>query len=375
MEEHAMSQTQQSFTLLSPALLGPFTLRNRIVMAPMTRNRAGEGLAPTEMMATYYRQRASAGLLITEATQVSPQGVGYPNTPGIHSDEQVEGWKRVTAAVHEQGGRIFLQLWHVGRISHPSLQPGGALPVAPSAIAPEGSVFTYEGPQPFVTPRALELDEIPGVVRQFEEGAHRALEAGFDGVEIHGANGYLIDQFLRDGTNHRTDAYGGSIENRARFLLEVTEAVVKVWGADRVGVRLSPLGDFNSMSDSDPEATFGYAAEKLGKLGLAYLHLAGLVGAEAPESREHRMAQLLRERFGGTLMLNGGFTRETGEAAVASSLADFVSFGSLFLANPDLPERFAESAPLNSPDRSTFYGGDHRGYIDYPTREAVAAAV
>lgn len=368
-----MFTNQQSLTLLTPAPLGPYTLSNRIVMAPMTRNRAGEGQVPTETMATYYRQRASAGLILTEATQVSPQGVGYPNTPGIHSDEQVEGWKRVTAAVHEKGGRIFLQLWHVGRISHPSLQPEGALPVAPSAIAPEGKVFTYEGLKDFVTPRALELDEIPGVVRQFEEGARRALEAGFDGVEIHGANGYLIDQFLRDGSNQRTDAYGGSVENRARLLLEVTEAVVKVWGADRVGVRLSPLNPFNSMSDSNPEATFGYAAEQLGKLGIGYLH--AVLGAYPPESREHRMAQLLRDEFKGTLMINGGFTRETGDAAVASGLADFVSFGALFLANPDLPERFAENAPLNEPDRATFYGGDHRGYIDYPTREAVAAAV
>jgi len=375
MEEEAMSATQQHLTLLTPAQLGPYVLRNRVVMAPMTRNRAGEGLVPTETMATYYRQRASAGLILTEATQVSPQGVGYPNTPGIHSDEQVEGWKRVTAAVHEQGGRIFLQLWHVGRISHPSLQPGGALPVGPSAIAPQGSVFTYEGPKDFVTPRALELDEIPGIIRQFEEGARRALEAGFAGVEIHGANGYLLDQFLRDGTNHRTDEYGGSIENHARLLLEVTEAVVKVWGADRVGVRLSPLGDFNSMSDSNPEAIFAYAAEQLGKLGIAYLHAAALVGAERPESREHRMAQLLKEKFGGTFMINGGFTRGTGDAVVASGLADFVSFGTLFLANPDLPERFAEGATLNAPDRATFYGGDHRGYIDYPTREAVAAAV
>jgi N-ethylmaleimide reductase len=375
MEEQAMSDTKQSSTLLTPALLGPYTLRNRVVMAPMTRNRAGEGLVPTETMVTYYRQRASAGLILTEATQVVPQGIGYPNTPGIHTDAQVEGWKRVTAAVHEQGGRIFLQLWHVGRISHPSLQPDGALPVAPSAIAPEGSVFTYQGLQPFVAPRALELDEIPGIVEAFAEGARRALAAGFDGVEIHGANGYLIDQFLRDGSNHRTDAYGGPIENRASFLLEVTDAVVEVWGADRVGMRLSPLSAFNSMSDSDPETTFGHAAGELGKRGLAYLHAAMLAGAENPESREHRMAALLKERFGGPLILNGGYTRETGDAIVASGLADLVSFGTLFLANPDLPERFAEGAPLNAPDRNTFYGGDHRGYIDYPTREAMTAAV
>jgi N-ethylmaleimide reductase len=366
---------QQHLTLLTPVQLGPATLPNRLVMAPMTRNRAGEGLAPTEMMATYYAQRASAGLIVTEATQVSGQGIGYPNTPGIHTDAQVEGWKRVTEAVHEKGGRIFLQLWHVGRISHPSLQPGGALPVGPSAIAPEGTVFTYEGPKDFVTPRALELDEIPGIARQFEEGARRALEAGFDGVEIHGANGYLLDQFLRDGANQRTDAYGGPVESRARLLLEVTEAVVKVWGEDRVGVRLSPLSPFNSMSDSNPEATFGYAAEELGKLGIVYLHAAGLPGAEVPGSPEQRMAALLKEKFGGTFMINGGFTRESGNAVLAAGLADLVSFGSLFLANPDLPERFAEGAPLNTPDRATFYGGDHRGYIDYPTRDAVAAAV
>jgi N-ethylmaleimide reductase len=369
-----MSETkQQHLTLLSPAQLGPYTLRNRMVMAPMTRNRAGAGLVPNEIMVTYYSQRASAGLIVTEGTQVSEQGIGYPSTPGIHTAAQAEGWKRVTDAVHERGGRIFAQLWHVGRISHPSLQPGGALPVGPSAIAPEGTVFTYEGPKDFVTPRALELDEIPGVVRQFEEGARYALEAGFDGVEIHGANGYLLDQFLRDGSNHRTDAYGGSIENRARLMLEVAEAVAKVWGADRVGLRVSPLGAFNSMSDSDPEATFGYVAEQLGKLGLGYLHAAMLMGAENPETRENRMAALLKKKFGGTFMINGGFDRETGEAVLAGGLADLVSFGSLFLANPDLPERFAEGAELNTPDRATFYGGDHRGYIDYPTREAVAA--
>ncbi|HSN86336.1 MAG TPA: alkene reductase [Thermoanaerobaculia bacterium] len=370
-----MSEKQQHPTLLTPAPLGPYTLSNRMVMAPMTRSRAGEGLVPTEMMATYYAQRASAGLIVTEATQVSEQGIGYPSTPGIHTDAQVEGWKRVTEAVHEKGGRIFAQLWHVGRISHPSLQPGGALPVAPSAIAAEGQIFTYQGPQAFVAPRALEIDEIPGIVRQFEEGARRALEAGFDGVELHGANGYLLDQFLRDGTNHRTDAYGGPIESRARLLLEVTRAVVSVWGADRVGVRLSPLSAFNSMSDSNPEATFGYAAEELGKLGLAYLHAAMLIGAEKPETREHRMAALLKENFGGTFMINGGFTRESGDAVLASGLVDLVAFGSLFLANPDLPKRFAEGAPLNAPDSATFYGGDHRGYIDYPTREAVVAGV
>ncbi|HBL31182.1 MAG TPA: alkene reductase, partial [Acidobacteria bacterium] len=332
-----MSQTQ-TLTLLTPAPLGPYSLANRMVMAPMTRSRAaGAGRVPNDLMADYYRQRASAGLILTEATQVSPQGVGYPDTPGIHSDAQVEGWKRITAAVHEKGGRIFLQVFHVGRISHTSLQPEGALPVAPSAIAADGTLFTYEGPQPFGTPRALELEEIPGVVEQFADAARRALAAGFDGIEIHGANGYLIDQFLRDGTNHRTDAYGGSLENRARFLLEVTRAVVAVWGADRVGLRLSPLGSYNSMSDSDPEATFAYAARELGKLKLGFLHAAMLNGAEKPDTREHRMAKLLKESFGGTFIINGGFSRETGEQAVTSGLADFVAYGAPFLANPDLP--------------------------------------
>jgi N-ethylmaleimide reductase len=353
-------------TLLSPVKLGPYTLRNRMAMAPMTRNRAGQGEVPTPQMATYYAQRASAGLLITEATQVSPQGVGYRNTPGIHTDAQVAAWRQVTGAVHERGGRIFLQLWHVGRISHPSLQPGGALPVAPSAIRPEGYAFTVAGRQPFVTPRALELEEIPGVVTQFAEGARRALEAGFDGVEIHAANGYLIDQFLRDGSNQRTDAYGGSVENRVRFLLEVTEAVVAVWGADRVAVRLSPTSGYNDMRDSDPVATFTHAVRALDRFSLAYLHVIEPAGTQPP------VASFLREAFHGPLMINGGYTRETGEAAIASGAADLVSFGQLFLANPDLPERFAEGVPLNPADPSTFYGGTERGYIDYPMRERVA---
>lgn len=361
--------TAKTKTLLSPVEIGPYRLRNRMVMAPMTRNRAVEGEVPSELAATYYAQRASAGLLITEASQVSLEGVGYPNTPGIHTDAQVEGWKRVTEAVHERGGRIFLQLWHVGRISHPLLQPGGALPVAPSAIAPAGTIRMASGPVPYVVPRALEIDEIPGVVAQFEDGARRALEAGFDGVEIHGANGYLIDQFLRDGTNHRTDAYGGPVENRARFLLEVTEAVVGVWGGDRVGVRLSPLSAFNDMSDSDPVTTFGYAAGALNRFGLAYLHVIEPVGTA------DGVAPLLRERFQGPFMVNGGYGLETGNAALASGAADLVSFGVLFLSNPDLPERFAEGAPLNQPDRKTFYGGGARGYVDYPTREVMASAV
>jgi len=356
--------------LLSPVKLGPYELPNRLVMAPLTRNRAGAGYVPGALNATYYAQRASAGLIITEASQVSPQGLGYPNTPGIYSPEQVEGWKLVTDAVHAKGGRIFLQLWHVGRISYPSLQPDGALPVAPSAIAPAGQAATYEGMQPFVTPRALETHEISEIVEQYRQGAKNALEAGFDGVEIHAANGYLIDQFLRDGTNHRTDAYGGSIENRARFLLEVTEAVVSVWGGDRVGVRLSPSGSFNSMSDSDPIATFSYAAQALNAFNLAYLHIV------EPRADEHYIANspasrlttgYFRSLFQGTLIAAGGFDRETGNAALANGEADLVAYGRLFIANPDLPERFAINAPLNPADRFTFYEGDERGYTDYPT--------
>ncbi|HWM93301.1 MAG TPA: alkene reductase [Thermoanaerobaculia bacterium] len=367
-----MSDSEKHLALLTPVQVGPYTLRNRMVMAPMTRNRAGEGYAPTPLTATYYEQRSSAGLIVTEGSQVSPQGFGYPDTPGIYSDAQVEGWRRVTDAVHGKGGRIFLQLWHVGRVSDPSLQPDGALPVAPSAIAIEGNYRSRSGSWPYATPRALELAEIPGVVRQFEDGARRALWAGFDGVEIHGANGYLIDQFLRDGTNHRTDAYGGSVENRTRFLLEVTEAVAGVWGADRVAVRLSPTNPFNDMKDSDPLATFGYAAGALSRFGLAFLHVVA-PGAWDRSTPEHEVARTLRERFGGRLMLNGGFNRETGEAVLTEGLADLVSFGALFLANPDLPERFAEGAPLNEPDRSTFYGGAEKGYIDYPTRQQVTA--
>ena len=259
--------------LFTPLRLGPYVVANRIVLAPLTRNRAGPGNVPQAMNALYYGQRASAGLIVTEATQISPQGVGYPHTPGIHNAAQVEGWRRVTQAVHERDGRIFLQLWHVGRISHPSLQPDGVLPVAPSAVRPAVEAYTYEGLKPFVTPRALKLDEIPGVVDQYRTAAQYALVAGFDGVEIHAANGYLIDQFLRDGTNHRTDRYGGSLANRVRFLLEVTEAVTEVWSADRVGVRISPVGAFNDMSDSDPEATFNCVAERLDRFGLAYLHV------------------------------------------------------------------------------------------------------
>ncbi len=354
--------------LLSPVRVGPYTLRNRLVMAPMTRNRAGHGNVPQPMNVLYYAQRSSAGLIITEGTQVSPQGVGYPYTPGIHTAEQVQGWRLVTDAVHRNGGHIFLQLWHVGRISHPLLQPNGALPVAPSAIRPEGSAYTYEDQKPFVTPRALDLNEIPGVVAQFRDGATHALAAGFDGVEIHAANGYLIDQFIRNGTNRRSDAYGGSIANRARFLLEVVDEVAQVWGANRVGVRLSPVNPFNSMYDSDPQTTFEFVAERLGLLGLAYLHV---VEADEHGETTHPAVNFRRFRdvFGGTYIANGGFGYERAGAYLAQRHADLISFGRLFLANPDLPERFAQNTPLNVPDQATFYGGEERGYTDYHSLE------
>jgi N-ethylmaleimide reductase len=358
-------------TLFSPVRLGLYTLPNRLVMAPMTRNRAGAGNVPQPMNAQYYAQRASAGLIITEATQVSPQGVGYPNTPGIHSAEQVSGWRLVTEAVHRRAGRIFLQLWHVGRISHPSLQSGGVLPVAPSAIQPKGNAYTYEGLKPFVTPRALETDEIPEVITQFRNGAQLAIDAGFDGVEIHAANGYLLDQFLRDSTNRRTDIYGGPVENRARLLLETVAAVTKIWGREHVGVRISPTNPFNDISDSDPERMFGYVAEQLGKFRLAYLHV--VEADEHGETTGHTVDfHRLRKVFGGTYITNGGFDYTCANTSIEQGNTDLVSFGRLFLANPDLPERFAKNARLNSPDHATFYEGGENGYTDYPVLGAEA---
>jgi N-ethylmaleimide reductase len=319
------------------------------------------------MMAEYYSQRASAGLIVTEATAVSQQGTGCPNTPGIYTDQQVAGWQRVTEAVHHAGGRIFLQLWHMGRISHPSFQPNGGLPVAPSAIAPRsGQVLTETGLQPYVAPRALETGELPGVVLQYSAGAQRARTAGFDGVEIHNANGYLLDQFLRDGTNRRTDDYGGPVGNRARLTLEVAEAVTKVWGADRVGIRFSPGGVFNDMHDSNPLATFSYVLHELNRFHLAYAHLI----VSTQDDMRHGAAPVplaaLRKEFHGPLIVANGFNRETATRAVAEGAADAVAFGRLFLANPDLPERFRLNAPLNSPDESTFYSGAEKGYTDYP---------
>ena len=365
-----MSSSQER-DLFTPFQLGPYELHNRLVMAPMTRSRAGEGNAVTELTAEYYAQRASAGLIVTEGTQVSPQGVGYTHTPGIHTDAQVEAWRRVTEAVHGLGGRIFAQLWHVGRVSHPSFH-GGELPVAPSALGFEGQVFTYQGMQPYVTPRALERDEIAGVVADFAKAAEKAYEAGFDGVELHGANGYLIHQFLADNTNHRTDEYGGTVQNRIRFLEEVTAAVADVWGGDRVGVRLSPRGVNNGMNDSDPATTFSAAAYALNRFGLAYLHvLEAVAGPMAVPGT--RLTPALRAIFRGPLIANGGYTAEAGNEAIASGAADLVAYGVPFLANPDLPRRFREGAPLNAPDRDTFYQGEERGYLDYPSLDAVSS--
>lgn len=353
--------------LFTPIQLGPYPLPNRIVMAPMTRNRAGPGNVPPPLAAEYYAQRASAGLIISEGSPVSPQAVGYPATPGIYTDEQVAGWQRVTDAVHDAGGRIFIQLWHTGRVSHPDLQPDGALPVAPSPLKAEGMAMTFEGPKPHVTPRALDTEEIPGIVEQFRTAAGNALAAGFDGAEIHGANGYLLDQFLRDGSNQRTDEYGGPVENRARLLLEVTTAVAEVWGADRVGVRLSPLQPFNGMRDSNPEATFSYVVDRLNEPGLAYLHITEM-GKESPGAAGPAFdLSVLRQIYRGIYMTNAGYDRDSANAALKAGRADLVSFGVLFLANPDLPARFAKGAPLNAPDEATFYGGDARGYTDYPT--------
>ncbi len=355
-----------NITLFSSIKLGPYALPNRIAMAPLTRCRASNEHIPTALTAEYYSQRASAGLIITEGSQISAQGVGYLDTPGIYNARQIEGWKRVTDAVHQKGGHIFLQLWHVGRVSHPLFQPNGALPVAPSALNPGGQVYTAQGPRDYVTPHALELGEIPGIVEDYAKAAKNAMDAGFDGVEIHGANGYLLDQFLRDGSNHRTDTYGGSIENRARLLLEVAEAVCGECGANRVGVRLSPLQPVHGMHDSNPEATFSYAVDALNRFGLAYLHIAEM-GRDQPGAAGPAFNLIkLRHLWKGVYMANCGYTRESGNAALVAGHADMVAYGVPFIANPDLVERFAQNAPLNPPDQSTFYGGGAKGYTDYP---------
>jgi N-ethylmaleimide reductase len=346
--------------------LGNIKLSNRMVMAPMTRCRAVEGNIPNPLTITYYVQRAQAGLIITEGSQVSPQGVGYVRTPGIYSPEQVAGWRKVTNAVHQSGSKIFLQLWHVGRVSHSELLRG-ELPVAPSALPVEGEIHTSLGKKKIEIPRALELEEIPGIINQFRKGAENARAAGFDGVEIHGANGYLLDQFLRDGSNHRTDQYGGPLQNRARLPLEVTKVVIDAFGADRVGYRISPHFQRYSMSDSNSHETFCYFAEELNKLRLGYIHMIEQVGGPMLVAIEARFAPAIREIFKGALILNGGYDVKKGNAAIEKSEADLISYGSLFLANPDLPERFKRNAPLNRPDLATFYAGEERGYTDYPT--------
>lgn len=352
--------------LFEPYPLKTLTLPNRMVMAPLTRGRAEADGTPNDLMARYYRQRAEAGLIVSEATAVSRGGVGWLGAPGIYTDAHVAGWRKVTEAVHGAGGRIFLQLWHMGRASHPDFLDG-ELPVAPSAVAADEWSRTPLGKKHYVVPRPLELGEIPGIVSDYAAAAARARDAGFDGVEIHGANGYLIDQFLRDGSNRRTDAYGGSVANRARFLLEVTEAVCAAWSPDRVGVRLSPTGGYNDMRDSDPPATFGYAVEALNRFDLAYLHLMEALPGHPLAGTHERISPMLRTIYRGTLIINGGFDARLATAALARGEADLVAFGMLFLANPDLVRRFREGAPLNAPDYATLYTPGPKGYVDYPT--------
>ena len=351
--------------LFSPVKLGSIALSNRMVMAPLTRNRSSMEGVPQDINVTYYEQRASAGLIITEATPISPMGHGYPLLPGIYTEAQVVGWKKVTDAVHAKGGKIVIQLWHVGRISHPSLL-NGATPVAPSAVKPAGKAFTFEGLVDYVEPRALDASELPGIVADYVHATQCALKAGFDGVEIHSANGYLLDQFLRDGSNKRTDIYGGSIENRARLLMEVTKAVVAVAGSDKVGVRLSPVNPFNDMHDSHPQAVFNYVTEQLNLFNLAYLHAVegGLHGGGNADPFDFSaMRKLCKSPY----MANLSYDKARGNAAIASGYADAVAYGVPFIANPDLVERFRKDDPLNEPDSKSFYGGTEKGYIDYPT--------
>lgn len=354
-----------NINLFTPFQLNPYTLQNRIVMAPMTRLRAIDNI-PNSLMAIYYAQRATAGLIVTECTMVSPLSLGYINCPGIYTEEQIAGWRQVTDAVHEKGGRIFLQLWHSGRVSHPSLL-AGELPVAPSAIAAPGELHTPIGKVRMETPRALETHEIPEIIEQFRKGAENALAAGFDGVELHGAFGYLIDQFLQDCTNQRNDKYGGSIENRARFMLEVVEAVASVWSANRVGIKLSPSNTYYGMGDSNPQETFGYAINALNRFHLAYLHLMEPDKVDlANRDVMNPVTPYFRKIYRGNLISNGGYDHLKGDSILKSSGADLVSFGKLFIANPDLPKRFQLDASLNEPDPKTFYGASDKGYTDYP---------
>jgi 2,4-dienoyl-CoA reductase-like NADH-dependent reductase (Old Yellow Enzyme family) len=346
-------------TLLDSVRLGDLTLKNRVVMAPLTRSRAGVTRTPNDLMVEYYRQRATAGLILTEATIVSPQGAGYADTPGIWSDEQVAAWKKVTAAVHTEGGTIFSQLWHVGRISDPMFL-NGETPVAPSAIAPDGHVSLVRPTKKFVTPRALSIEEIKGIVQDYKRGAENAKLAGFDGVEIHGANGYLPDQFLQSGSNHRTDEYGGSVENRAHFLLELVDEAIKVWGPGRVGVHLSPRSDSNYISDANPKETFGYVARELGKRKIAFIFIREAQG-------ENYLTPSLKEWFGGTVIANQGLEIQKAGELIQNNIADLASFGRLYIANPDLVERVKQNAALNTPHPQTFYSPGAAGYTDYPT--------
>lgn len=373
-------------TLFDPLKLGALELPNRIVMAPLTRSRATpDGRVPTALQAEYYRQRATAGLIISEATSVSPMGVGYAATPGIWSDEQTEGWKKVTKAVHDAGGRMVLQLWHVGRISA-SLFLNGALPEAPSAIKPKGHVSLVRPEQEYPTPRALETSEIPGIIAAYKRGAENAKKAGFDGVHIHGANGYLLDEFLQDSTNKRTDQYGGPIENRARLMLEVTDACIDVWGADRVGMHLAPRMDAHDMGDSDRLGTFSYVARELGKRRIGWIAAREAVMDEntqlvdsqgKPRFSPHKesIGPKLKEIFGGPYIANEGFDQASAEKALAEGRADAIAFGKLYIANPDLVERFAGHAPLNQWDTATFYSGGAAGYTDYPALQSNLASV
>ena len=343
--------------LFDPLKIGALELSNRVIMSPLTRCRAIQNRTPNALMQEYYTQRSSAGLIFTEATSVSPMGVGYPNTPGIWSDEQIEGWKSITNSVHNKGGNIILQLWHVGRISDP-IYLDGELPVAPSAIAPRGYVNQIRPLKNYVTPRALDLAEIPGIINDYLQGSINAKKAGFDGVSIHGANGYLLDQFLQDSTNHRQDEYGGSLENRAKLMLEITDAVISIWGADRVGMHLAPRGDSSDMGDSDPIKTFTYIAKELSKRSLAFMCVRESLG-------ENAIGSLLKSSFSGTYIANEKFTKITAEKIIQDKEADAVAFGKLFIANPDLPYRFKINAPLNEPDPTSFYGPDAKGYTDY----------
>jgi len=353
-------------TLFEPYHLGSLTLSNRVVMAPLTRNRAGEGFVPSEFAATYYSQRASAGLLISEASQISQQGQGYQGTPGIYTRAQVDGWRKVTAAVHAKGGHIFLQLWHVGRVSHVDLQENGAAPVAPSALRPATKVFVNNSFEDVSEPRALEISELPGIVNDFRQAAANAIEAGFDGVEIHGANGYLLDQFLKDGANVRDDAYGGSVENRARLLLEVTAAVVKEIGAERTGIRLSPISPANGVSSSAPQAQFDYVVDQLDTLGLVYLHVVeGATGG--PRDVAPFDYGSLRQRFKNTYIANNGYDLDLASSHLNEDKADLIAFGRPFIGNPDLVARLENAAPLSAFNPSTLYGGGAAGYTDYPT--------